>query len=87
MALFAANLQVVRIARQFLFLVRLETNEFHVDPRRDGKVHIKVRCAELHSALNALRRCRAGYKGRHQHAAACRFGSDGIYFLNVGVAI
>jgi hypothetical protein len=86
-ALFAANLQVIRVARQFLFLVGLETDEFHIDPRRNSKVHIEVGGAELHGALNALRGCRASYEGRHQHAAACRLGGDGIYFLNVGVAI
>src|SRR3981081_1775376 len=86
-ALFAANLQVIRVARQFLFLVGLEVDELHVDSRRYGKIHIKVRSAELHGALNALCGCRAGDEGRNQHAAAGRFSRDGIYFLNVGVAI
>src|SRR6266481_8797387 len=86
-ALFAANLQVIRVARQFLFLIRLEADEFHIDPRRYGKIHIQIRSAELHGALNALCGRRAGDEGRNQHAAASRLGRDGIYFLNVGVAI
>jgi hypothetical protein len=59
-ALFTADFQVICVARHFFFLVGLETNELHIDSRRDSKIHIEVGCAELHAGLYTLGGRRAG---------------------------
>jgi hypothetical protein len=85
--LFAANFQFVIVARQFIFLVRFEAEEFHVDPRGNSKIHVEIRCSHSHCALDAFRCCCTCNERGHQHTVTRRFGRDGIHLRNVRVTV